>query len=705
MKATEITHRIQPRNAPAKAAAFIGLLVGLWPMVALPCGGPPPSSVACPVQVTCVLGSPEIQFQTEAGIGGSGGTTVNVPTRLHRSIRALLPGQSCLPGTGIVSTDVTIVADCEEMLVDGSALDPIFIGAATLPGGTLGTTVLDVPINIDIPGPEREDRGYCALSGTAHVEQQDGIEHEVPCGPAFLSFARPTLTGTAPILGGQLIDNGDFTQVGTGHYSTMAGAPTLLEMVLNNNHPTEAFEGTLELVTNNENYGAEMVSGPIMTQADSLSYSLSSGPGDDFVVHFVPESEGTEEEIAAVLAAAMCFDLPAPQLSISPLASRTVSIPAGESITVAMWSRTWPNCADGSCSGMAFDLEGAFSGGELYEAKLSGSLIVQAVSILQQQISCKGQGVTALVTKCEDDDDGCAAEEEVRDERDARPVGLIFESDLHTPRPAITSTDTEISVATTGRTIEEQLTGEDSGRLWETLTLPRGVLTPGQEVTVTSTFSLTLVGNTEGYSVTEVVVGSKYQPASEEKGVDPTSFIGVARVEVSTTPYMELTIQYQGGAWAVEVDEEGVVGLELTAYDLRTSDGGIIAEFTFLAPEWEIDRVQISHDLRAYGWDAFEDDCEDLSDNDNDGDVDCDDEDCDGHPACDGDDDDSAGDDDDSGADDDDDVGPGDDDDDDDSTGEDEGCGCNAASGTLPATLLALLLPALVMRRRLRTLR
>jgi hypothetical protein len=228
-------------------------------------------------------------------------------------------------------------------------------------------------------------------------------------------------------------------------------------------------------------------------------------------------------------------------------------------------------------------------------------------------------------------------------------------------------------------------------------------LTPGQEVTVTSTFSLTLVGNTEGYSVTEVVVGSKYQPASEEKGVDPTSFIGVARVEVSTTPYMELTIQYQGGAWAVEVDEEGVVGLELTAYDLRTSDGGIIAEFTFLAPEWEIDRVQISHDLRAYGWDAFEDDCEDLSDNDNDGDVDCDDEDCDGHPACEGDDDDSAGDDDDSAGDDDDDDdddAAADDDDDSDTT--DDGCSCSSASRGFPALLLALLLPALVLGRRRR---
>jgi len=645
-----------------------------------------------------VLGSPEIQFQTESGIGGSGGTMVDVPARLHRSIRALLPGQSCLPGTSLVSTDVSIVADCEEMLVDGSNLDPIFTGEATLPGGTLGSTVLDVPINIDIPGAEREDRGYCALSGTAQVEQQDGTVHEVPCGPAFLSFARPTLTGTAPILGGQLIDNGDFTQVGTGHYSAMAGAPKLLEMVLNNNHPTEAFAGTLQLVTNNENYGAELLSGPIMTQSEALSYSLSSGPGDDFVVHFVPESEGTEEEIEAVLAEAMCFDLPEPQLSISPLASRAVSIPAGESLTVAMWSRTWPNCADGSCSGMAFDLEGAFSGGEPYEAKLSGSLIIQSVSFLQQELSCRGQGVTALVAKCEDEPDGCA-DEEVRDEHDARPVGLIFESDLHTPRPAITSTGTEISVATTGRTIEEQLTGEDSGRLWEVLTLPRGVLTPGQEVTVTSSFSLGLVGNIEDYSITEVVVGSKYQPESEEKDIDPTSFIGVARLEISTIPYMELTTQYQGGAWAVEVDEEGVVGLELTAYDLRTADGGIIAEFTFLAPAWEIDRVQISHDLRAYGWDAFEDDCQDLSDNDNDGDVDCDDEDCDGHPACDGDDDDSAGDDDDSASDDDDDAAG---DDDDDSAPADDGCSCSAASRGFPALLLALLLPALVLGRRRR---
>jgi len=646
-----------------------------------------------------VLGSPEIQFQTESGIGGSGGTMVEVPARLHRSIRALAPGEACLPGTGLVSTDVTVVADCEEMLVDGSTLDPIFIGAANLPGGSLGTSILDVPINIDIPGPEREDRGYCTLSGTAQVEQQSGIVHEVPCGSAFLSFARPTLTGTAPILGGQLIDNGDFTQVGTGHYSAMAGAPTLLEMVLNNNHPTEAFDGTLQLVTNNENYGAEMISGPILTQSQSLSYSLSSGPGDDFVVHFVPESEGTEEENAAVLEAARCFDLPEPQVSISPLSSRAVSIQAGESITVQMWSRSWPNCADGSCSGMAFDLEGAFSGGEPYEAKLSGSLIIRGSSVLQQaELSCRGQGVTALVTKCDDDPDGCeAVDDEVRDNHSQRPVGFVFDSQLHSPRPAITSVDTTISVPTTGRTVEELSTGTESGRIWETLTLPRGELTPGQEVTVTANFALTLVGETEGYEITEVVVGSKYQPASEVKDVDPTSFIGVARIEISSTPYMELTAQYQGAAWAVEVDEEEVVGLELTAYDLRTSDGGIIAEFTFLAPVWEIDRVQISHDLRAYGWDAFEDDCEDLFDNDNDGDVDCDDEDCDGHPACEGDDDDSAGDDDDDSAGDDDDDDAADDDDDSGTT--DDGCSCSSASRGFPALLLALLLPALVLGR------
>jgi hypothetical protein len=127
----------------------------------------------------------------------SGGLFLAAPRRISVMTAAdiVLPLQTRAPLAKVAS------ADCEEMLVDGSTLDPIFIGVATLPGGTLGTIVFDVAIDIDIPGSEREDRGYCALSGTAQIEQQDGTVHEVPCGPAFLSFARPTLTGTAPILG------------------------------------------------------------------------------------------------------------------------------------------------------------------------------------------------------------------------------------------------------------------------------------------------------------------------------------------------------------------------------------------------------------------------------------------------------------------------------------------------------------------------
>jgi hypothetical protein len=380
-------------------------------------------------------------------------------------------------------------------------------------------------------------------------------------------------------------------------------------------------------------------------------------------------------------------------------------IGAGELLDVGMWSRTWPNCADGSCSGVSFVLEGAFGDGEPFQAFLGGSLIVSATGSLQSAPpSCPGQGEKASVTKCGDEADPttCVVVSENREDDPERPVGLVFRSERHEPRPVLVSISTEISVSTTARTIEEQSTGEDSGRLWETLTLPRGAVSEGQEVTVTAMFALGLAGSPDDFEITEIVVGSKYQPESEIKDQDSTSFIGVVRTEISTSPYMELTTQYQGGAWAVAVDSDDVVGLELTGYDFRTSDGGITAEFSFLAPEWEIDRVHISHDLRAYSWDAFEDDCTDLSDNDNDGVVDCDDEDCDGHPACDGDDDDSAGDDDDSAdaADDDDDaVG---DDDDDSAASEQAGCGCSVASGGLPALLLAMALPSLVLLRRRR---
>jgi MYXO-CTERM domain-containing protein len=674
----------------------LGLLLGLWPAATFPCGGPPPPPpIHCASQLTCVLGSPQILFSTQSGSNGNPDiTSVEVPARLHHSFN---PNGNvvCFP---VQLLEIEVEADCEEMVVDGSSAQIQFSGQAPANYLGPGSQIVDVPLEIDIPAADREERGYCALSGTARLIQSDGQEIETRCGESFLSFVRPTLSGDAPIVGGHFVHPLDKTQVGKGHYTTLPFAPKLIEVQVTNNHESESFSANLEVVTNNENYKADVVTDELTTHSDaSLTYSLSSGDGDDFVLQF-----------AAGLQPGGCFDLPEPQYSISPTATSELVLAPGETQVLSLYGRTWSNCADGSCSGMTFELNGAFSGGETYQAYLGGSLLVKTFDLgLANPLICPAQGKTAEILKCEEQGILCHIEE-ARGQDPERRAGLVIDSELLDAQPAVLSAARTISVTTTSEEIAEEASGSE-GRLWETLWIPRGSMTPGQLVTATANFDIVLVGEVGDLEITEIVVGSKYQPPSEETGGAPTSFIGVGRIEISTSPYTEISTQYQAGAWTVDADSTELKRLEITQYDLTATASGLAASFTFVAPDYNVDKVHISHDLRGYAWTAFEDVCDDLSDNDNDSLVDCDDSDCDGHPACDdGDDDDSAtGDDDDDSAtgddddDDDDDNGAGDDDDS--AAGQDDGgCSCSVAQGGLPAGLALLLLPALGLARRRR---
>ncbi|MEE2829142.1 MAG: hypothetical protein VX498_08135, partial [Myxococcota bacterium] len=580
-----------------------GLLVALWPQAARACGAPPPP-VDCSAQLTCVLGSPQVLFQTESGpLGNPSVTSVVVPTRVHHSLHSANTSAPCSNPVQLI--EVSVEADCEEMIIEGSNANPFFQGAALAAGLNPGTQVVDVGLDIDIPGEEREDRGHCALSGTARLLQTDGLEIEAPCGPTFLSFARPTLTGTGPIVGGQFIDDGDKSEVGSGHYTAAPYAPQLIEVLVTNNHETETFSGSLELVSNNENSQAEVLaSPPVIGSNVELTHSLSSGEGDDFVLQFasnVPEGG--------------CFDLPEPQNSISPTAESGIELGPGESMVLEIYGRSWPNCADGSCSGITYNLAGFFGDGEPFQAYLGGSLQVEEFDFaLENPNICPDGGNTTEIGKCEEGDYNCFEKREGE-----RRAGLVFESAGLKINPAVMSTTTDISVATIQKDIEEQANGDSSGRIWETLWIPRGELSEGQEVTVASHFDIALVGEFGDYEITEVVVGGKYQPASEEEGADPTSFIGVGRIEVSTSPYTEISTQYQAGAWTVDADSQELKRLVITEYNLTTTDDGVVAEFTFIGPDYEVDKVHISHDLRGYVWTAFEDVCDDIADNDNDG--------------------------------------------------------------------------------------
>jgi len=683
-----------PFHLPLLGVA-LGLLVGLWPSATFPCGGPPPPPPQdCASQLTCVLGSPQVLFSTQSGSNGNPDiTSVEVPARLHHSFN---PNSNvvCLP---VQLLEVEVDADCDEMVVDGSSAQTQFSGQAPANFLGPGTQIVDVPLEIDIPGADREERGYCALTGMARLLQSDGQEIETRCGPSYLSFVRPTLSGDAPIVSGHFVHANDKTLMGKGHYTTLAFAPKEIEVQVTNNHGSEDFTGSLEVVTNNENYKADVVTDGLTTQFNSsLTYSLSSGEGDDFVLQF-----------AAGLEPAGCFDLPEPQNSISPTATREVVLAPGETQTLSLYGRTWSNCADGSCSGMTFELSGAFSGGEAYQAYLGGSLVVKSFDLgLADPSTCPAQGKTAEILKCEEQGVLCHVEES-RGQDPERPAGLVIDSELLDAKPAVLSAGSTISVTTTAEEIQEEASGSE-GRLWETLWIPRGSMTPGQLVTVTADFDIALVGEVGDLEITEIVVGSKYQPPSEEIDGAPTSFIGVGSIEISTSPYTEVSTQYQAGAWTVDADSTDLKRLEITQYELTATAGGLAASFTFVAPDYNVDKVHISHDLRGYAWTAFEDVCDDVSDNDNDSLIDCDDSDCDGHPACDdgGDDDDSAiGDDDDDSAigddDDDDDNGAGDDDDSD-AAPDGGGCSCAVATGGLPALLALLLLPALGLARRRR---
>jgi hypothetical protein len=159
-------------------------------------------------------------------------------------------------------------------------------------------------------------------------------------------------------------------------------------------------------------------------------------------------------------------------------------------------------------------------------------------------------------------------------------------------------------------------------------------LSAGEHITLSSDFDVVLIDREGGLALTEVVVGSKYQPEDDDELVAPSSFVGLGRVEINTSPFSEVTTQYQAAVWTL--DESGdPLPLEVVEYDMIAEGEGFSTELTLVVPEGGLEVIYMTHDVRGYVWLAFENVCDDGSDNDNDGLVDCDDEDCGGHPACD----------------------------------------------------------------------
>jgi hypothetical protein len=649
------------------------------------CSAPPPTW-DCAAQLTCVLGSPELlpvpDFEGSDPTIGSA-IVMTVPAKLHHSFAPPPEGETCFPADDI---EVQVWLNCTDA---GAGAGADFSGTAALDAPPAGGNLLEVPVTLEERHMLSAVPGDCVASGKAWLET-NGVEIEVKCGGTVLSLVAPIDDGT-PVLEANFIA----TYGGTGpHYILPAHVPAPIKVRVRNNHLSESFSGEMVVASNNVNHTAVVTTsggGLGFGVSETATYSLSEGEGDDFVI----QSESVSSD--------GCFDLPNPEDSISPTATVEFTLEAGAVEDLVFYSRTWPTCADGSCSGFTYEITGSFEEGETISASIGGSLMVVASTSGDPPGgggSCADSGEETTMEGCGDDESDCGGVVVLKSSLPAAiRGGLVFDSDLIEARPAVVNTSTTASVALAEQSIEEDVRDPSRGRLKEILQLAEPAGTPGELITINSQFSVIVIDGEGEFEVNEVVIGSKYQPEDDDGLQPPSSFIGLGRIEVTTSPYTEVTTQYQAGVWTMDSGGD-VVRLEVVDYELTAGTSGFESELTLVVPDFALEEIHLVHDIRGYAWTAYENVCDDVSDNDNDGLVDCDDDDCVGHPACDdeedtGDVDPSEGEDADGDAD-----GGGDGDDLEDeadsgaSTTKDGGCSCAAADG---GAVFWFLLPALVV--------
>jgi hypothetical protein len=247
--------------------------------------------------------------------------------------------------------------------------------------------------------------------------------------------------------------------------------------------------------------------------------------------------------------------------------------------------------------------------------------------------------------------------------------------------------------------------GEFQGRVQELWRLADAAEAAGTTVLVRGKldFGFSLNDAESPVEITELEMGVK----DTNLGENASTFVGEGRARLNTAPAEDLLFMHQVAVW---VTGGSVVSVQVPLANAQYEVSGHSVDFSFemALPDLDFSGVVLTHDFRGLQRQAFETDCSDGMDGDNDGRVDCDDDDCALDPACQPDEEDTGGGED---------VGVGDDTgegDQDPDAGQSEdaggggdsggdGCGCRVGAGPAGSGMIMIgALVLLVWRRGLR---
>jgi MYXO-CTERM domain-containing protein len=640
------------------------------PQIADACGGSPPPPEPCVVTYACDFATPKTHIlPSQSATAASGQMSL-----------AKFPGfvfqetynpdnQTCPTSTA----SLELFADCTDLIgKPSSELTTTFEESFPVEDLQEGINHLDLVLEWEFwdegsfGDPGTLESGYCQVWGTLLVEGPTGLT-SVDCGnQTKICFDEEVIDSNGvshPRV--ELTNISLTTQAEGGAQLAKPGAPIKSTYTLTN-WSDEPFDGVFTVGSNNSNN--TVVFEPDSENDVGYTYTLSEGEGDDFPLEIVPDKGEYDP----------CFPLPTPAASIDPSGSIAVNLKAGETKTIQTYTRSWGNCANGSCSGIGASVSGEFESGIPLNGCAGGLVVVSDGD--GDGAECADGGLPSTVIPCDDD----APEGDVCYEQLALLVpshstaGLRLQGMNNGTDLVVFLDGTDASSGSATHETDVHNINDTLGRILEDIHLGSAP-SAGTTIELISTFKAQ-AGNAEGLAlITELSIGDKYSP-------DETvahSFIGLGEVVVAGNPNAMFQLQLQESIWAVDpVNGQSVeVPIESGGFEVVDDDHYTVT-IRFAVPDSEAVSYILTHDIRAFALTEFEIDCSDETDNDNDGLIDCDDDDCAEHPACS------------------EDTGPGQTDSGDvdpsDDSGEEEGCGCssqpNPSSGILGLFMVALVL-------------
>jgi len=652
-----MNRRFGIRLAVAVAVSFF-LVVLVASQDARACSGSPPPAVPCSLQMSCGFASAKVYPLPTVALLAPNNAGVKLNALVH--ISSYNPDCQSCPGLDKLVFDFHV--DCSGLVeVQGDGVNDTFDHTYEVDNPHLGINKVAVGFNVVLFDASEFSRtkqpkfqsGVCDVTATATLHLDNGGEILSTCKDGQVCFVPTTTKGnvTTPLIEIIALEP-DSDEPGTNNSIEYPGDPQVLRYKIMNRGGTD-FNGTLTVDSDNVNVKAVASNLPGGVDPNTFTFGLSEGDGDDFVVG-QSVTGGAEE----------CLPLPdQPGQSIGPSTTATLpAIPAGGDFIFEIYAASWGNCGDGSCSQAALSLVGTLDSTPI-KGCLTGNFMTSATTEATGNtctgqatspvggLACSNAGQQNQAAGCEEDPE-CDPDVPLAGRLhwpsasqakskppvlapplDEKPVKEGFAGAVFTLKGdkdklyVIKSADTESSKPKTS-TVADLRVDHNLTRVSEELKLDSAVAM-NDKVTLKVPFAL--VQKIDGKpSTPTMTVGSKTTPGSEAVH----TFIALSDVHIDTKPGLRTELMTQVSAWMYDEQADKLIPAPLEAVDFKTTESGMELEFDLTAPIAG-DDLRVSYDFRSFSREDYEQECDDRTDNDNDGKTDCDDPDCDGHPACD----------------------------------------------------------------------